>query len=151
MAQKTFALSVTSHRAAVQSEVDRAIARALETCGGKAETYAKKGCPVDTGYLRNSITHGQAGGKTSIETFSSDSAGKTGRKPIRTGSYAGTIPSTDTPTEIIATNVEYAPYQEFGRHTTSGKYIGGKAFMEKAMSEHISEYKAVFENELKKI
>ena len=30
---------------------------ALEICGGKAETYAKRKCPVDTGVLRNSITH----------------------------------------------------------------------------------------------
>lgn len=30
---------------------------ALEICGGKAETYAKRKCPVDTGILRNSISH----------------------------------------------------------------------------------------------
>lgn len=31
--------------------------RALEKCGLAAEGYAKKLCPVDTGNLRNSITH----------------------------------------------------------------------------------------------
>ncbi len=31
--------------------------RALEKCGLTAEGYAKKLCPVDTGNLRNSITH----------------------------------------------------------------------------------------------
>jgi HK97 gp10 family phage protein len=31
--------------------------KALETCGLTAEGYAKKLCPVDTGNLRNSITH----------------------------------------------------------------------------------------------
>lgn len=31
--------------------------RALETCGLVAEKYAKKLCPVDTGALRNSISH----------------------------------------------------------------------------------------------
>ena len=148
---KTFSISVTSRRTAVQSEVNKAIARALEICGGKAETYAKKNCPVDTGYLRNSITHGQAGGKTSIETFKSDSAGKSGKKPIRTGSYEGNIPSADTPTEIIGTNVEYASLQEVGYHTSTGKFVGGKGFMAKALSEHISEYQQVFESELKKI
>lgn len=33
--------------------------RALEIIGGKAESYAKAICPVDTGNLRNSITHQQ--------------------------------------------------------------------------------------------
>ena len=33
--------------------------KALEIIGGKAESYAKKLCPVNTGRLRNSITHQQ--------------------------------------------------------------------------------------------
>lgn len=44
-------------------ELPIAIARALEEIGLVAEGYAKKLCPVDTGRLRNSITH-------SIETSS---------------------------------------------------------------------------------
>lgn len=36
---------------------EEAIARAAETIGGMAESYAKELCPVDTGNLRNSITH----------------------------------------------------------------------------------------------
>ena len=75
MAGNTFTVSVTSHAGAVNSEVDAAIKRALEICGGKAETYAKQLCPVDTGNLRNSITHKPEG----------------------------------TDTEVIGTNVEYAP------------------------------------------
>ena len=35
----------------------QATVRALETCGLVAEGYAKKLAPVDTGNLRNSITH----------------------------------------------------------------------------------------------
>jgi len=34
-----------------------AVLRGLEKCGLVAEGYAKKLCPVDTGNLRNSITH----------------------------------------------------------------------------------------------
>lgn len=34
-----------------------ALARALEKIGLVAEGYAKRLCPVDTGRLRNSITH----------------------------------------------------------------------------------------------
>ena len=36
---------------------DEASIRALERCGMQAEGYAKDLCPVDTGDLRNSITH----------------------------------------------------------------------------------------------
>lgn len=37
--------------------IQRAIDRALEEIGLAAEGYAKRACPVDTGNLRNSITH----------------------------------------------------------------------------------------------
>lgn len=37
--------------------MQEAALRALEKCGLTAEEYAKKLCPVDTGNLRNSITH----------------------------------------------------------------------------------------------
>ncbi len=45
---------------------DAAVDRALEMCGLKAEGYAKKLCPVDTGNLRNSITHQQEGDSVEI-------------------------------------------------------------------------------------
>lgn len=37
--------------------LEQAKARALEIIGGKVESYAKGIVPVDTGALRNSITH----------------------------------------------------------------------------------------------
>ena len=37
--------------------MQKATVRALEKCGLTAEGYAKKLAPVDTGNLRNSITH----------------------------------------------------------------------------------------------
>lgn len=40
-----------------QETFDAAIRRALERCGMQAEGYAKDLAPVDTGNLRNSITH----------------------------------------------------------------------------------------------
>ena len=129
MAQKTFALSVTSHRLTVESDITKAIHRALEICGGKAETYAKKLCPVDTGNLRNSITHQREGDDT----------------------------------ELIGTAVEYAPYVEIGHHQEPGRYVPaigkrlvasyvpGKPYLTPALENHISEYKEVFEAELKNI
>ena len=41
----------------IEREINDAILRALEEIGIVAEGYAKRLCPVDTGRLRNSITH----------------------------------------------------------------------------------------------
>lgn len=129
MAQKTFALSVTSHRRTVESDVTKAIHRALEICGGKAETYAKKLCPVDTENLRNSITHQREGDDTEL---------------IATA-------------VTYAPYVEIGHHQEPGRYVPAiGKrlvasYVPGKPYMAPALENHVSEYKEVFETELSKI
>jgi len=129
MAQKTFALSVTSHRHTVESDVTKAIRRALEICGGKAETYAKKLCPVDTGNLRNSITHQREGDDTELIGTSVE----------------------------YAPYVEIGHHQTPGRYVPAiGKrlvasYVPGKPYMAPAIENHVSEYKEVFETELSKI
>lgn len=41
----------------ISAAIKEALLRGLEKCGLVAEGYAKKLCPVDTGNLRNSITH----------------------------------------------------------------------------------------------
>ena len=41
----------------VSAALKAALLRGLEKCGLAAEGYAKRLCPVDTGNLRNSITH----------------------------------------------------------------------------------------------
>ena len=128
MAQKTFALSVTSHRHTVESDVTKAIHRALEICGGKAETYAKKLCPVDTGNLRNSITHQREGDDTELIGTSVE----------------------------YAPYVEIGHHQTPGRYVPAiGKrlvasYVPGKPYMAPALENHVSEYKEVFETELSK-
>lgn len=45
------------NREAIADAIDRALVAALEETGLVAEGYAKRACPVDTGRLRNSITH----------------------------------------------------------------------------------------------
>ena len=47
----------TDNSKVVLEAMQQAAVRALEKCGLTAEGYAKKLCPVDTGNLRNSITH----------------------------------------------------------------------------------------------
>lgn len=45
------------NRELVMNATDEAIEAAFEAIGMQAEAYAKSLCPVDTGNLRNSITH----------------------------------------------------------------------------------------------
>ena len=48
---------LTDNSEEVKSAMEKAIARGLEEIGLTAEAYAKLKCPVDTGRLRNSISH----------------------------------------------------------------------------------------------
>ena len=105
----------TSHASEALSAEEMAKARALEIIGGKAEGYAKKLCPVDTGRLRNSITHQRY----------------------------------DESTEIIGTNVEYAPHIELGHHTRSGSFVTGKPFLRPAAENHSAEYLNIIRSEMK--
>lgn len=50
-------IQFTDNSKEVIEAMQQAAVRALEKCGLTAEGYAKKLCPVDTGALRNSITH----------------------------------------------------------------------------------------------
>ena len=50
-------VKVTDNSAIFKKAKDEAVARALEAIGLTAERHAKERCPVDTGRLRNSITH----------------------------------------------------------------------------------------------
>ena len=50
-------IKFTDNSKEVLEAMQQAAVRALEKCGLPAEGYAKKLCPVDTGNLRNSITH----------------------------------------------------------------------------------------------
>ena len=50
-------LELTDNRKEVLEAIRQAELKALEKCGLVAEGYAKKMAPVDTGNLRNSISH----------------------------------------------------------------------------------------------
>ena len=50
-------VTIQDHSAEVSAEIKAALLRGLEKIGLEVEGYAKKLCPVDTGNLRNSITH----------------------------------------------------------------------------------------------
>lgn len=50
-------VEITDNSKEVSGAIHAALLRGLEKIGLAAEGYAKKLCPVDTGNLRNSITH----------------------------------------------------------------------------------------------
>ena len=115
--------------------------RALEKIGLKAEGYAQGLCPVDTGLLRNSITHAVSGNPTAISSYSAD---KPKNGEIKTGSYSGTEGTPDQHTVYVGTNVEYAIYVEMGSNGRSGR-----PYIKPSIQNHISEYQSIFDTELK--
>lgn len=121
-------VTISTNVAEALAGVAAAKKRALEIMGGKAESYAKQLCPVDTGNLRNSITHRQI----------------------------------DENTEIVGTNVTYAPHVELGHHQQPGRYVPaigkrlkrswvpGKPFIRPAAEDHPEEYREILKKELQK-
>lgn len=108
------AIKITDHSPEVLEELALKITIALELIGQAGENNAKFEITalgaVDTGNLRNSITH-----------------------------------ATDKTSAYIGTNVEYAPYVEFG----TSKYPKERPFLRNAVSNNTSEYKTIVEETLK--
>lgn len=115
---------------------NEAVLRALEAIGLTAERHAKEKCPVDTGRLRNSITHatsafsGQSTYDDNIGHSFSDGAAK-GEAEF------GAV--------YIGTNVEYAQFIEEG----SSKNRKAHHFLRDAAQNHADEYKRIVEANLK--
>lgn len=158
-------VQITSHVKDIEGQFDEALLRALEICGGMAESYAKENLTangsVDTGLLRNSITHAVGGEPAAISGYKADVGDGS-------GSYSGNAPTEDTPYVMVGTNVEYAVYVEkgTGKHTSGGRQTawtykdskgnwhattGGRAkpYLQPAVENHEEEYRRVFEEELK--
>ena len=84
-----------------------------------------------------------------LEAIGEDAAGTAADKaPVDTGRLKSSISSAvvaDEKAAYIGTNVEYAPYQEFG--TSRG--IKGKHFLQFGATAHQDEYKSLLEQYLK--
>lgn len=110
-----------SHRAEVESKLEEACEVALEIVGGMAESDVKK-----------RITQNRS---------------------IVTGVLRNSITHEpmDSKTEVIGTNVEYAPYVELGHRTRNGGYVNPKPYLEPAISENAGKYQKVIQDVLSKI
>lgn len=116
----------TSYKSQVENEVRQAKARALEICGGTAEGYAKQLCPVNTGALRNSISHEQRNENTEAVGTSVE----------------------------YAPFVEFGHNQEPGRYVPAiGKrlvasHVAAKPYLCPAVENHQAEYENIIRTEL---
>lgn len=108
----------------ILSQLEKKIQNGLFAIGSTAEGYAKDGCPVDTGRLRNSITFATSGHSSSD------------------------IKSTPDDTEVvIGTNVNYAKYVELGEYQQHK--TGAAHFLRNAIQNHINEYEKLLNTALK--
>lgn len=119
----------------VKEEFQAAVLRALEKCGLVAEGYAKKLAPVDTGNLRNSITHlvDQGGDAVYIGTNSEYAV----YVEMGTGKYvAGGRP---TPWVYQDAKGQW--------HLTHGQKA--QPYLKPAVADHVDTYQGIIKGELK--
>lgn len=123
------------YSADVLNEFHDAVLRALERCGEQAEGYAKDLAPVDTGNLRNSISH----------TVDEDEPAAYIGSNVEYAAYVelGTGKYTDggRPTPWV--------YQDDNGnwHWTAGN--PAQPFLAPAVKEHTQTYRNIIEDELK--
>jgi hypothetical protein len=124
---------------------------ALSMMGEVVEKWAKRDCPVDTGLLRNSITHtgaGQQMSQTYHASYGSNrkadgsrySASSMKAGSVGFGSISGVIGEESEWEEYVGTNVEYAPAVEFGDYTHK---VGKAHFLRDGAQDHVEEIREV--------
>ena len=118
---------------------DEACLRALERCGLQAEGYAKDLCPVDTGALRNSISH-------KVD-------------PGEPAAYIGTnqeyAPYVEFGTGHYSTTGGGTPKSHWAYKGDDGKFHIGKPmkarpYLKPAVANHVGTYRNIFKDELTK-
>ena len=118
----------------VSDNIKAALLRGLETCGLVAEGYAKKLAPVDTGNLRNSITH--TVDEEEPAAYIGSNAEYASYVCLGTGKYA----EGGRPTPWV--------YQDAkGKfHWTAGNKA--KPFLKPAVADHKEQYREIIKSEL---
>lgn len=121
---------------AVLSAFHSAVEKALEECGLVAEGYAKKLAPVDTGNLRNSISHKVDPEEPAV--YIGSNSLYAAYQEFGTGIY--TEGGRDTP---------WVYQDEKGNwHWTRGNKA--QPFLKPAVADHGGQYRQIIEQELKK-
>lgn len=121
---------------AVLAAMQQAVERGLEKCGLVAEGYAKKLAPVDTGNLRNSISHKVDPEEPAV--YIGTNSSYAAYQEFGTGIY--TEGGRDTP---------WVYQDEKGNwHWTRGNKA--QPFLKPAVADHARQYRQIIEQELKK-
>lgn len=127
-------IHLTDNSKMVLEEFQTACIRALERCGSQAEGYAKDLVPVDTGRLRNSISHKVDDGEPAVYI----------------GSNTSYAPYVELATGIYAEGGRPTPWvyqDENGNwHWTRGNKA--QPFLKPAVADHAKEYQAIIKTEL---
>ena len=123
------------YSADVLNEFHDAVLRALERCGMEAEGYAKDLAPVDTGRLRNSISH---------QVDDSENA-------VYIGTNVSYAPYVELATGIYAEGGRPTPWvyqDENGNwHWTRGN--PAQPYLAPAVKDHVQTYRNILEDEFK--
>ena len=130
-------VEITDNSKEVSGAIHAALLRGLEKCGLVAEGYAKKLCPVDTGNLRNSITHvvDEQEPAAIIGTNNEYAA----YVELGTGIYAEGGGGRPTPWVYQDAKGNW--------HYTRGNKA--KPFLKPAAADHAAQYRDILESELK--
>ena len=149
MAKSSISVSIKNdHTKEAFAQIAKRLDDALELCGQQAERNAKINIEndprrVDTGLLRNSITHAMGGEKPAITSYRGNNPSQYGGTEIPSGSYSGTAPN-EPHSMFIGTNVEYSSYVEFGTMRMRANH-----FLRDSIQGHEKEYKAIIDKVMK--
>ena len=129
-------ITITNNSGKIGEELEAAILRALEQCGEQAEKYAKQLAPVDTGALRNSITHQVIPDERAVYVGTANEYAI--YQELGTGIHATGGGGRPTP---------WVYQDEKGVwHTTSGNKP--KPFIKPALDDHREDYRKIIKSEL---
>jgi HK97 gp10 family phage protein len=135
--------TMTSNLDLIKDQTEEAILTALEAVGVQAEGYAiteitTQGA-IDTGRLKNSITHAVSGDSAHQHAYDDD-IGNSFSENIQDAGEG------KEQTVYLGTNVHYAPYVEMGTQK-----MAARPFIRPAIENNISNFQQIFTSVLSKI
>ena len=132
-----FSLSITDNSEKILDEMRDDSIRALVRVGMQAEGYAKDLCPVDTGQLRNSISHKVDDGEQVV--YIGSNLDYAAYVELGTGKYAEGGGGRPTPWVYQDSKGNW--------HYTRGN--PAQPFLKPAVADHAQTYRNIIEDEMK--
>lgn len=130
-------IKITDNSEEVKAAMQAAAIRALEKCGLTAEGYAKRLCAVDTGNLKNSISHAVDPGELAAYVGTNSEYGP--YVELGTGKYAEGGGGRPTPWV----------YQDAKGNWNRTEGNKAQPFIKPAVAGHASKYRQIITDELK--